>query len=105
MGRGDGFSLMIGGDRDTVYELQPIFETLSQPSGWFHFGSDGAKMEPAGRLGQGFKNGLQLVDGVAVAADHEREAIAAAHDAAGGANVDELDTMLDRKSVVEGRCV
>jgi 6-phosphogluconate dehydrogenase len=33
---------MIGGDKPTVDNLRPIFESLAQPSGWGYFGPAGA---------------------------------------------------------------
>jgi 6-phosphogluconate dehydrogenase len=43
-GRTEGFSLMIGGDKETVERLTPIFESLapSTKKGWGHVGTNGA---------------------------------------------------------------
>lgn len=43
-GRTEGYSLMIGGDRETVEYLRPIFETLAPAPdrGWGHVGPHGA---------------------------------------------------------------
>jgi 6-phosphogluconate dehydrogenase len=43
-GRTEGFSLMIGGEKDTVERLTPIFESLapSAKKGWGHVGTNGA---------------------------------------------------------------
>ena len=42
LGRSAGFSLMVGGDKPTANNLQPIFEALAAPGGWGYFGGSGA---------------------------------------------------------------
>jgi 6-phosphogluconate dehydrogenase len=37
-----GFCLMVGGDRDAVAPLEPIFTTLAPPGGYLHVGGSGA---------------------------------------------------------------
>ena len=38
----EGYCLMIGGDRDVVQRLAPIFTTLAPPDGWLHVGPVGS---------------------------------------------------------------
>jgi 6-phosphogluconate dehydrogenase len=37
-----GYSLMVGGDRDAVEPLEPVFRTLAPPDGYAHVGGPGA---------------------------------------------------------------
>src|ERR671924_1625242 len=38
----NGYCLMVGGDKEAVGRLAPIFETLAPPNGWAHVGAAGA---------------------------------------------------------------
>jgi len=38
----EGYCLMVGGDRDVVQRLAPIFTTLAPPDGWLHVGPVGS---------------------------------------------------------------
>ena len=38
----EGFCLMVGGARDVVQRLAPIFTTLAPPDGWLHVGAVGS---------------------------------------------------------------
>jgi 6-phosphogluconate dehydrogenase len=38
----NGYCLMVGGDKDAVDRLAPIFTTLAPPNGWLHVGAIGA---------------------------------------------------------------
>ena len=42
LGLEHGFSIMVGGDKSAVDRLEPLFASLSVPSGWGYFGSAGA---------------------------------------------------------------
>ncbi len=41
-GLSEGYCLMIGGERDVVQRLAPIFTTLAPPEGWLHVGAVGS---------------------------------------------------------------
>ena len=41
-GRQEGYCMMVGGLKDHVDRLRPIFDTLSPPDGWAHVGPGGA---------------------------------------------------------------
>ena len=41
-GEKEGYCLMIGGDKQAVDRLRPIFDSLAQPDGWLHAGPSGA---------------------------------------------------------------
>jgi len=41
-GEKEGYCLMIGGDKQAVDRLRPVFESLAQPDGWLHAGPSGA---------------------------------------------------------------
>lgn len=63
-----GYCLMIGGEKDAVDRLAPIFETLAPPNGWAHVGVAGAghyvKMVHNGieySLMQGYAEGFELM--------------------------------------------
>jgi 6-phosphogluconate dehydrogenase len=63
-----GYCLMIGGEKDAVDRLAPIFETLAPPNGWAHVGAAGAghyvKMVHNGieySLMQGYAEGFELM--------------------------------------------
>ena len=38
----NGYCLMVGGERDVVARLAPVFTTLAPPNGWLHVGGIGA---------------------------------------------------------------
>src|SRR5207245_2564716 len=38
----EGYCLMVGGERDVVQRLAPIFTTLAPPDGWLHVGPVGS---------------------------------------------------------------
>jgi 6-phosphogluconate dehydrogenase len=64
----NGYCLMIGGDKEAVNRLAPIFETLAPPNGWAHVGAVGAghyvKMVHNGieySLMQGYAEGFELM--------------------------------------------
>ncbi len=42
LGLENGFSIMVGGDKNTVDRLASLFTSLAQPSGWGYFGPAGA---------------------------------------------------------------
>lgn len=64
----NGYCLMIGGDKEAVNRLAPVFETLAPPNGWAHVGAVGAghyvKMVHNGieySLMQGYAEGFELM--------------------------------------------
>jgi 6-phosphogluconate dehydrogenase len=64
----NGYCLMIGGDKEAVDRLAPVFETLAPPKGWAHVGAAGAghyvKMVHNGieySLMQGYAEGFELM--------------------------------------------
>ncbi len=64
----NGYCLMIGGDKDAVNRLAPIFESLAPPNGWAHVGAVGAghyvKMVHNGieySMMQGYAEGFELM--------------------------------------------
>ena len=64
----NGYCLMIGGPKEAVDRLAPIFEALAPPSGWAHVGATGAghyvKMVHNGieySLMQGYAEGFELM--------------------------------------------
>jgi 6-phosphogluconate dehydrogenase len=64
----NGYCLMIGGNKEAVNRLAPIFETLAPPNGWAHVGAVGAghyvKMVHNGieySLMQGYAEGFELM--------------------------------------------
>ena len=64
----NGYCLMIGGDKEVVNRLAPVFETLAPPNGWAHVGAVGAghyvKMVHNGieySLMQGYAEGFELM--------------------------------------------
>lgn len=64
----NGYCLMIGGAKDPVDRLAPIFESLAPPNGWAHVGAVGAghyvKMVHNGieySLMQGYAEGFELM--------------------------------------------
>jgi 6-phosphogluconate dehydrogenase len=64
----NGYCLMVGGNRQAVDRLAPIFETLAPPKGWAHVGAAGAghyvKMVHNGieySLMQGYAEGFELM--------------------------------------------
>ena len=64
----NGYCLMIGGDKDPVDRLAPIFESLAPPHGWAHVGAAGAghyvKMVHNGieySMMQGYAEGFELM--------------------------------------------
>ena len=64
----NGYCLMIGGDKETVNQLAPIFTSLAPPNGWAHVGAAGAghyvKMVHNGieySLMQGYAEGFELM--------------------------------------------
>ncbi len=63
-----GYCLMIGGDKDVVMRLEPIFKTLAPENGWAYMGSHGAghyvKMVHNGieySMMQGYAEGFELM--------------------------------------------
>lgn len=42
LGLEHGFSMMIGGDKDAVESIEPLFNTLAQKDGWKYFGPSGS---------------------------------------------------------------
>jgi len=63
-----GYCLMVGGEKEAVDRLTPIFETLAPPNGWAHVGAAGAghyvKMVHNGieySLMQGYAEGFELM--------------------------------------------
>jgi 6-phosphogluconate dehydrogenase len=77
-----GFCLMIGGERDTVSRLDPIFATLAPPNGHLHCGPSGAghfvKMVHNGieyGLMAAYAEGLNVLKGANIGADeHAKDA-------------------------------
>src|SRR5262249_48315586 len=66
----EGYCLMIGGDRDVVTRVAPIFTTLAPPDGWLHVGPVGSghyvKMIHNGieyGLMQAYAEGFELLSG------------------------------------------
>jgi 6-phosphogluconate dehydrogenase len=64
----NGYCLMVGGEKEAVERLAPIFETLAPPNGWAHVGAAGAghyvKMVHNGieySLMQGYAEGFELM--------------------------------------------
>jgi 6-phosphogluconate dehydrogenase len=64
----NGYCLMVGGEKEVVDRLAPIFQTLAPPNGWAHVGSAGAghyvKMVHNGieySLMQGYAEGFELM--------------------------------------------
>ena len=64
----NGYCLMVGGNKEVVDRLAPIFETLAPPNGWAHVGAAGAghyvKMVHNGieySLMQGYAEGFELM--------------------------------------------
>lgn len=64
----NGYCLMVGGEKEVVGRLAPIFQTLAPPNGWAHVGSAGAghyvKMVHNGieySLMQGYAEGFELM--------------------------------------------
>src|SRR5512134_2425837 len=64
----NGYCLMIGGDKEAVNRLAPVFEMLAPPKGWAHVGAVGAghyvKMVHNGieySLMQGYAEGFELM--------------------------------------------
>jgi 6-phosphogluconate dehydrogenase len=64
----NGYCLMIGGEKETVNRLAPIFTSLAPPNGWAHVGAAGAghyvKMVHNGieySLMQGYAEGFELM--------------------------------------------
>lgn len=64
----NGYCLMVGGDKDAVNRLAPIFEALAPPNGWAHVGAVGAghyvKMVHNGieySMMQGYAEGFELM--------------------------------------------
>ena len=64
----NGYCLMVGGEKEAVERLAPIFETLAPPTGWAHVGAAGAghyvKMVHNGieySLMQGYAEGFELM--------------------------------------------
>ncbi|WP_455244126.1 phosphogluconate dehydrogenase (NAD(+)-dependent, decarboxylating) [Petrachloros mirabilis] len=64
----NGYCLMIGGDKDPVARLAPIFDSLAPPNGWAHVGAVGAghyvKMVHNGieySMMQGYAEGFELM--------------------------------------------
>ena len=64
----NGYCLMIGGDKEAVNRLAPVFETLAPPNGWAHVGAVGAghyvKMVHNGieySMMQGYAEGFELM--------------------------------------------
>ena len=64
----NGYCLMVGGEKEAVDRLTPIFETLAPPNGWAHVGAEGAghyvKMVHNGieySLMQGYAEGFELM--------------------------------------------
>ena len=64
----NGYCLMVGGEKEAVDRLAPIFETLAPPNGWAHVGIAGAghyvKMVHNGieySLMQGYAEGFELM--------------------------------------------
>ena len=64
----NGYCLMVGGEKEAVDRLAPIFQTLAPPNGWAHVGSAGAghyvKMVHNGieySLMQGYAEGFELM--------------------------------------------
>jgi 6-phosphogluconate dehydrogenase len=64
----NGYCLMVGGNKEAVDRLAPIFETLAPPNGWAHVGAAGAghyvKMVHNGieySLMQGYAEGFELM--------------------------------------------
>jgi 6-phosphogluconate dehydrogenase len=64
----NGYCLMVGGEKEAVDRLTPIFETLAPPNGWAHVGAAGAghyvKMVHNGieySLMQGYAEGFELM--------------------------------------------
>src|SRR6266566_1750722 len=41
-GRAEGYCMMIGGEKEAVDFVKPIFDTLAPPDGWAHVGPNGA---------------------------------------------------------------
>ncbi|TAJ07088.1 MAG: decarboxylating 6-phosphogluconate dehydrogenase [Nitrospirae bacterium] len=63
-----GYCLMVGGDKEPVKRLEPIFTTLAPENGWAHMGSHGAghyvKMVHNGieySMMQGYAEGFELM--------------------------------------------
>lgn len=42
LGLKDGFSMMVGGKKEAVKQIEPILKTLAQPDGWYYFGKSGS---------------------------------------------------------------
>ena len=64
----NGYCLMVGGNKEAVDRLAPIFEALAPPNGWAHVGAAGAghyvKMVHNGieySLMQGYAEGFELM--------------------------------------------
>jgi 6-phosphogluconate dehydrogenase len=64
----NGYCLMVGGDREPVQRLAPVFTTLAPPNGWLHVGPVGSghyvKMVHNGieyAMMQGYAEGFELM--------------------------------------------
>ena len=64
----NGYCLMVGGDKEPVQRLAPVFKTLGPPDGWMHVGAAGAghyvKMIHNGieyAMMQGYAEGFELM--------------------------------------------
>lgn len=91
----DGACLMVGGEKDVVEKLLPVFESLAQPGGFAHAGGAGA-----GHFVKMVHNGIEY--GMMQALGEGLEALAR-YEGPLSLNIDETLRVYTKGSIIEGK--